>query len=102
MLDAFLNFLKHYITLLNKEDFYLKINNMFNQFLKQAGLQHIRLHDLRHTCCTLLIEHNAGFPVVSKYLGHSSSRTTERVYTHLRDSVTDNTVRIFTDIFGDM
>lgn len=79
-----------------------RINNMFNQFLKQAGLQHIRLHDLRHTCCTLLIEHNAGFPVVSKYLGHSSSRTTERVYTHLRDSVTDNTVSIFTDIFGDM
>jgi integrase len=78
------------------------INNMFNKFLKQSGLQHIRLHDLRHTCCTLLIEHNAGFPVVSKYLGHSSSRTTERVYTHLRDSVTDNTVSIFTDIFGDM
>lgn len=77
------------------------INNMFNKFLKQAGLQHIRLHDLRHTCCTLLIEHNMGYPITAKYLGHSSSRTTEKIYTHLRDNVTDSTVNVFTEIFGD-
>lgn len=77
-----------------------QVNNMLNGFLKHSGLPHIRLHDLRHTCCTLLIENNAGYPVTSKYLGHSSSRTTERVYTHLRDSLTDNTVDVFAKIFG--
>ena len=77
-----------------------QVNNMLNGFLNHSGLPHIRLHDLRHTCCTLLIENNAGYPVTSKYLGHSSSRTTERVYTHLRDSLTDNTVDVFAKIFG--
>lgn len=79
-----------------------QINNMLSNFLKRAELQHVRLHDLRHTCCTLLIENQAGYPVTSKYLGHSSSRTTERIYTHLRDNITDSTVDIFTDIFGDI
>lgn len=79
-----------------------RINNMFSKFLKQAGLPHIRLHDLRHTCCTLLIENGAKLAEAQKYLGHTSQRTTESIYTHLRDSVTDNTVSIFTDIFGDM
>lgn len=79
-----------------------QINNMLSGFLKRSGLQHIRLHDLRHTCCTLLIEHNTGYPSVSKYLGHSSPRTTERFYTHLRDSLADDTRKVFAEIFKDI
>ena len=78
------------------------INNMFKIFLTRAGFPHIRLHDLRHTWCTLLIENGAKLAEAQKYLGHTSQRTTESIYTHLRDNVTDNTVSIFTDIFGDM
>ena len=76
-----------------------QINNMLSGFLKRSGLQHIRLHDLRHTCCTLLIEHNVGYPSTSKYLGHSSLRTTERIYTHLRDSLANDTRGVFSEIF---
>lgn len=96
--------LGEYIVLANKGTpiYPSQINNMLSNFLKRAELQHVRLHDLRHTCCTLLIEQNQGYPVASKYLGHSSSRTTERVYTHLRDNITNSTVEVFENIFGDI
>ena len=96
--------LGEYIVLANKGTpiYPNQINNMLSSFLKRAGLQHIRLHDLRHTCCTLLIQNEANYNVASKYLGHSSSRTTERIYTHLRDNITDITVEIFSKIFGDI
>ena len=96
--------LREYIVLANKGTpiYPNQINNMLSGFLKRAGLQNIRLHDLRHTCCTLLIQNEANYNVASKYLGHSSSRTTERIYTHLRDNITDSTVEIFSKIFGDI
>lgn len=103
-LQSDLGILSDYIVLANKGTpiYPNQINNMLSNFLKRAKMQHVRLHDLRHTCCTLLVENEAGYSVTSKYLGHSSSRTTERIYTHLRDDITESTVDIFTDIFGDI
>ena len=50
---------------------------------KLAGLPHIRIHDLRHSYVSLLI--NAGTPVntISKLVGHSSPEITWKVYSHL-------------------
>ena len=94
--------LGEYILLSNKGTpiFPTEINNKLNKFLSREEFRHFRLHDMRHTCCTLLIENDTGYTVASKYLGHSSSRTTEAIYTHLRDNITDGTLAVFTDIFG--
>lgn len=53
---------------------------------KAAGVKRIRLHDLRHSSCALLI--NLGYsPVqIAERLGHESSTITER-YSHLYPSV---------------
>lgn len=53
---------------------------------KAAGVKRIRLHDLRHSSCALLI--NLGyFPVqIAERLGHESVTITER-YAHLYPSV---------------
>lgn len=47
---------------------------------ERAGVGAVRIHDLRHTACSLLIE--AGVPprVVQQILGHSDIATTMRVY----------------------
>lgn len=47
-----------------------------------AKLPLIRLHDLRHTCATLLIAENVDIAVVSERLGHSNISTTLDIYTH--------------------
>lgn len=58
------------------------LENALNKCLSEAGLQRIRIHDLRHTCATirLMRGHNAGD--VSYQLGHSSIKMTYDVYTH--------------------
>lgn len=50
--------------------------------LKKAGLPRMRLHDLRHTVASLLLD--AGVPVttVADLLGHSTPATTTSFYAH--------------------
>lgn len=47
-----------------------------------AGCRDVTLHILRHTCGSRLVQRGINIYVVSKWLGHSSVRTTER-YAHL-------------------
>lgn len=49
-----------------------------------AGVEHVTWHDLRRTCgCRLLQDRGLTMERVSKWLGHSSIKTTERVYAFL-------------------
>lgn len=51
----------------------------------QASAKRLRLatpHTLRHTSATWMARAGVPFPVIAAYLGHSTSRTTERVYAH--------------------
>lgn len=50
-----------------------------------AGLEHLRWHDLRHTFASLLIAEGANIVWVSRQLGHGSSDITLRCYSHLFD-----------------
>ena len=42
-----------------------------------------RLHDLRHTCASWLIQKGLPLPVVSRHLGHESIQVTVDVYGHI-------------------
>lgn len=66
--------------------------NALNRCLDGAGLQRIRIHDLRHTYATirLLRGHNVGD--VSYQLGHSSIRITYDTYGHWMPSRFKNEV----------
>lgn len=48
-----------------------------------AGLHHIRLHDLRHSHASLLIELGFSALLVSERLGHENVSTTLDIYSHL-------------------
>jgi integrase len=49
---------------------------------RHAGLEGVRLHDLRHTYASIGAGRGLGLPIIGKLLGHAESRTTER-YAHL-------------------
>jgi integrase len=55
----------------------------FKPILVAAGLQEIRLYDLRHSTATLLLALGENPKVVSERLGHSSSVLTLDVYSHV-------------------
>lgn len=51
---------------------------------KTAGLDDVRLHDLRHSFASMAAASGASLPMIGKLLGHTQSQTTQR-YAHLAD-----------------
>ena len=51
---------------------------------REAGIEDVRIHDLRHTHASHAVMNGVPVPVVSRLLGHSSVSMTLR-YTHLGD-----------------
>ncbi|MEX3007211.1 tyrosine-type recombinase/integrase [Hoeflea sp. TYP-13] len=49
-----------------------------------AGLEDVRLHDLRHSFASVAISEGASLPMVGALLGHKDAATTQR-YAHLHD-----------------
>ncbi len=56
--------------------------NLHKKILKEAGLEHIRFHDLRHTFATLALQNGVDVKTVSAMLGHSNAGFTLATYTH--------------------
>ena len=56
--------------------------NLHKKILKDAGLPHIRFHDLRHTFATTALQNGADMKTVSSMLGHFDAGFTLRTYTH--------------------
>ena len=49
---------------------------------RKWGLKHVTCHGLRHTYCSLLLTQNVPIQTVSRYMGHSDSTITLKVYSH--------------------
>jgi integrase len=50
---------------------------------ESAGLGHWSIHELRHSCASLMIAMEVPLEVVSEQMGHASIRVTKDVYGHL-------------------
>tara|TARA_Y100001936_G_scaffold249986_1_gene301633 strand:+ start:509 stop:1624 length:1116 start_codon:yes stop_codon:yes gene_type:complete len=59
-----------------------QVRRIFNKLLKQAEVNPIRFHDLRHSTATLLLSLNVQHGIVQDVLGHSNIGITMDTYTH--------------------
>jgi integrase len=62
-------------------------NTAFSRMLRDAGVPHIRLHDLRHTFASMALDAGVDLKTVSNALGHSTISTTADIYAHVTDSL---------------
>ena len=68
----------------------------------RAGLDDVRIHDLRHSYASRALALGESLPVIAKLLGHAQIQTTAR-YTHLtRDAVKDAATRVANQIAQDI
>ena len=68
----------------------------------RAGLEDVRLHDLRHSFASRALALGETLPVIGKLLGHTQVQTTAR-YAHLaRDSIQNAASRITGSIGGNL
>ena len=63
------------------------VTHDFQKFLAENGMRHIRFHDLRHSCASLLIAKHTPLIQVQHWLGHSTMITTADLYSHLDSSL---------------
>ena len=59
------------------------VTDKFSALLKKHGLPHIRFHELRHSCASLLLNSGFGLKDVQEWLGHSDIKMTANIYGHL-------------------
>ena len=56
------------------------VRRMHNEIIKEAGLDHIRFEDLRHTCAVLSLQNGVGVEKVAQILGHFRAAMTWQNY----------------------
>jgi len=59
------------------------VTHNFAKILKNNGLKHIRFHDLRHSCASIMLANGIQMKQIQEWLGHSHYSTTADVYSHL-------------------
>ncbi|MCY4284743.1 MAG: site-specific integrase [Thiotrichales bacterium] len=68
----------------------------------RAGLDDVRIHDLRHSFASRALALGESLPMIGKLLGHTQIETTAR-YAHLaRDSVHDSAARVAESLAADL
>ncbi|ARQ01528.1 tyrosine-type recombinase/integrase [Pseudorhodoplanes sinuspersici] len=66
---------------------------------ERAGLEGVRLHDLRHSFASFLVNEGVSLYVVQGLLGHTQPRTTQR-YAHLAQNTLNNAAEIVAQVIG--
>lgn len=64
----------------------INVHNLYRAIhstAKLAGIKEIRVHDLRHSCCSLLFHLGCTPLQVKTYLGHKNIQITLNIYAHL-------------------
>ena len=58
------------------------LDKLWKDALADAGLPHVRLHDARHTCGTLMHLNGVPITVIAAVLGHANAAFTMQTYAH--------------------
>jgi integrase len=87
--------LDHYMFGAEKPPTYRTVDRIFAAATEAAGVKKIRIHDLRHSCASLLISRGMSIVAVTERLGHKNVEQTLNTYSHLMPSEADRLASIF-------
>lgn len=73
----------------NKRVFNSMFNDRLFSYCKLLDIKKISIHSLRHTYASLLLTNGVSIESISKYLGHSDTTVTQKVYLHLTKEMAD-------------
>lgn len=59
------------------------VSHAFTRIARKAGLQGLRLHDLRHTHASLMLRQGVHPKIIQERLGHATISTTMDIYSHV-------------------
>ena len=63
-----------------------KLETAIEKACNKTGVKRIRIHDLRHSHVSFLVNNNCNVSLVSKRLGHATKSITLDIYSHIFDN----------------
>ncbi|MDF2844813.1 MAG: integrase family protein [Herbinix sp.] len=75
------------------------LSELFTKVIKDNDLPTITLHGLRHTVASVANEAGVNLYNISKILGHSTTATTSKIYTHLFDEAQVESMNAIADLY---
>jgi integrase len=79
---------------------YTLTGGSFKRIIQRTELPNIRLHDLRHTCATLLLSKGVHPKLVQTLLGHKSIKITLDTYSHVLSELNEWTAEAMEEALG--
>ena len=76
------------------------VNRRWDELRRRAGLDWLRLHDLRHGCATLLLAKNVPDRVIMEVLGHAEIGVTMNTYAHVLPVLRQEAADAMDELFG--
>ena len=76
-----------------------KLTRLYKQSATKAGFPKMRLHDLRHTVVTYLIESGQSPKTVQEFVGHTDARFTLKQYAHVINESKRKSSQVISDLY---
>lgn len=76
------------------------ITHLFHKIIKKHNLKHLRFHDLRHSCASILVNKNVPMKNIQDWLGHSTYNLTADTYSHLKFDNKIESANIISECFA--
>ena len=76
------------------------ITHLFHKIIKKNNLKHLRFHDLRHSCASILVNKNVPMKNIQDWLGHSTYNLTADTYSHLKYDNKIESANIISECFA--
>ena len=77
-----------------------RVRKQFQKLLADAGLPHMRFHDLRHSAATIFMSWGVPAKVVQEILGHANISMTLGIYSHVLPGMQDDAMGKWDDLLG--
>lgn len=76
------------------------LNRMLTVLCRKAGIRRIRVHDLRHTAASLMLDQGVAIRTVMETLGHSTISMTMDTYGHVMETTLRDAARKMDEALG--
>ena len=76
------------------------VTQHFHYIVTKNGLKHLRFHDLRHSCASLLLANDIPMKAIQEWLGHSNFAITANLYSHLEYNAKVNSAETIARVLG--
>lgn len=76
------------------------VSDQVPEFIVKVGLKRITLHNLRHSCASILLANGISMKEIQEWLGHSSYNTTANIYTHIDAASKQNSANTINNVFS--